>query len=72
MRLVRGFSDILIYLLLCLRVQRFSAMTPLHLPIFEMIYQKSNQFNESIIDTNTFFKEYDFIVIGMILLKISY
>lgn len=36
----------------------------LNLPIFDYIYQRTNNFNESIRDTNLFFKEYDFIVIG--------
>lgn len=36
----------------------------LNLPIFDFIYQRTNNFNESIHDTHLFYKEYDFIVIG--------
>lgn len=35
-----------------------------NLPLFNFIYQTTNSFNESIPDTNYFFTEYDFIVIG--------
>lgn len=36
----------------------------LNLPIFDFIYQRSNNFSDSIRDTNLFYKEYDFVVIG--------
>lgn len=36
----------------------------LQLPIFDLIYYTTNRFNESIPDTSTFRREYDFIVIG--------
>lgn len=36
----------------------------LKLPIFDFIYLRMNGFNESMRDTNIFYKEYDFIVIG--------
>lgn len=39
-------------------------LAQLNLPIFDFLYQHTNHFNESIRDTNLFFKEYDFIVIG--------
>lgn len=45
-------------------MHQFTALAPLRLPIFDFIYQKSNNFNESIHDTNAFLPEYDFIVIG--------
>lgn len=39
-------------------------LAQLNLPIFDFIYQHTNNFNDSIRDTNIFYKEYDFIVIG--------
>lgn len=45
-------------------MKQIYAMAPIHLPIIDMIYQKMNQFNESIPDTNIFLQEYDFIVVG--------
>lgn len=65
MRLISGVRHILLYLLLWLRVDQYSALAPtFHLPIFDLIYQKTNNFNETIDDTNIFMSEYDFIVIG--------
>lgn len=66
MRLIHGIRHILFDLLLmcCFQVGQYSAVTPLQLPIFDVIFQKSNNFNESIHDTNIFLPEYDFIVIG--------
>lgn len=62
MWLIHGVRQI--FLLLCFRVGQYSALAPIRLPIFDVIFQKSNNFNESIYDTNIFLPEYDFIVIG--------
>lgn len=64
MRKVCDFRNILICLLICIRMEQNYAMAPIHLPIIDMIYQKMNHFNESIPDTNIFFEEYDFVIIG--------
>lgn len=52
-------------LLLCIQVgQYFTLPPPLQLPIFDTIYMRLNNFNESIMDTITYFDDYDFIIIG--------
>lgn len=53
-----------ILFVLCINIALISASPQLRLPIFDFIYLKTNNFNESIRDTNTFLSEYDFIVIG--------
>lgn len=64
MELVIGFSGLLnVFLLMCISSPEY-ALAQLNLPIFDFIYQRTNNFNESILDTNLFYKEYDFIVIG--------
>lgn len=51
-----------------MQMDQYSALPPLNGPldwrIFDMIYHKMNNFNESIQDTNIFYKEYDFIIVG--------
>lgn len=65
MRLMYGTRHILLALLLCMNVgPYFSAPPPLQLPIFDTIYMRLNNFNETIMDTVTYFDAYDFIIIG--------
>lgn len=65
MQLMYGIRHILFALLLCIRIGQYIAVPPpLHLPIFDMIYMRSNNFNESIMDTVKYMSEYDFIIIG--------
>lgn len=70
MRSVCGFRDALIYFVsLWIQMDQYSAVLaplsgPLNWPIFDMIFQKMNNFNESIHDTSIFFKKYDFVIIG--------
>lgn len=64
MELIIGFIGPLnVLLLMCISSPEY-ALAQLNLPIFDFIYQRTNNFNESILDTNLFYKEYDFIVIG--------
>lgn len=53
-----------IYLITMLQLFIKQTEAQFHLPLFDFIYQQTNSFNESIPDTNYFFTEYDFIVIG--------
>lgn len=66
MQLMYGIRHILFkLLLLCIQVgQYFTSPPPLQLPIFDTIYMRLNNFNESIMDTITYFDDYDFIIIG--------
>lgn len=64
MRLFYGQRYILVHFLLCIGVNEYSALAPIHLPIFDLIYQKSNRFNESIHETNKFDIPFDFVIIG--------
>lgn len=64
MQLFYGTKSSLISLLLCVHIGLSHAFTPIQLPIFDFIFQRTNNFNESIHDTNTFMQEYDFIIIG--------
>lgn len=64
MRLIHAFRYLFLFLLLCCEIGPNFAVTPIQLPIFDLIYKKTNDFNESIIDTTIFYPEYDFIVIG--------
>lgn len=50
--------------LLCFHFISISATSSLHKPFLDLIYQKMNHFHEPIRDTNTFRREYDFIIIG--------
>lgn len=65
MQSTHSIRHILLALLLCIRVGRhISAPPPLQLPIFDTIFMRLNNFNESIMDTITYYEEYDFIIIG--------
>lgn len=59
-----SFWQLLIRLCALLLVTNEYVFAQLNSPIFDFIYQLSNNFNESIHDTNLFYKEYDFIVVG--------
>lgn len=61
---MRSIRSLLILLLCMQSVMLISAFPPLQLPMFDFIYLKTNNFNETIRDTNVFRREYDFIVIG--------
>lgn len=65
MQSTHGIRLILLALLLCIQTgQYISAPPPLQLPIFDTIFMRLNNFNESITDTITYFEEYDFVIIG--------
>lgn len=65
MQLMYDIRHILLAQLLCIQVgQYFSAPPPFQLPIFDTIYMRLNNFNETIMDTITYFDNYDFIIIG--------
>lgn len=64
MQFTGGFRNILIYWIVCVCVRQNVAVTPIRLPILDLVYQRMNNFSDGIRDTNIFFEEYDFIVIG--------
>lgn len=55
---------LLLHILCLVQLTPPPVSSQLQLPIFDFIYYTTNQFNESIPDTSTFLREYDFIVIG--------
>lgn len=60
---INCYAYITIYIFL-IQTYRSAVVAQLKVPILEFVYHKTNKFNESIRDTNTFLTEYDFIVIG--------
>lgn len=63
-RTIIYLHKLLLHLLCAIQMTTIPASSQLQLPIFDLIYQMTNKFNESIHDTTAFSHEYDFIVIG--------
>lgn len=64
MSLAIASNKIHLHILFLIQIAVIPTLSQLRLPIFDLIYRKTNHFNESIHDTNTFLQEYDFIIIG--------
>lgn len=63
-RPIKHLRNLLLHILCVMQLTTIPVSSQLNLPVFDLIYQLSNQFNESIHDTTTFSHAYDFIVIG--------
>lgn len=64
MSLAIASNKIHLHILFLIQIAVIPTLSQLRLPIFDLIYRKTNHFNESIHDTNTYLHEYDFIIIG--------